>query len=51
VLRAAAAAFVVTTGGTHVVWKRPVDGAGGAISEVIASRVNDIGALLKSRRD
>lgn len=50
VLRTETQAFVTTVMGDLVVWKRPVGGAGGAISEVVASRVNDIGALLKSRR-
>lgn len=50
-IRSATADFVSATGGSMVVWKRPVGGAGGAISEVVASRVADRGALLKSRRN
>lgn len=45
-----AQAFVDTAGGLFVIWRRPVDGAGGSVAEVEAARVNDRVAILRSRR-
>lgn len=49
-----AAANVLTTGDFEqqlVVWSRPVGGAGGVAAPVIGSRVPDLAAVLRSRRD
>jgi len=51
VIRNAASALVAAMDPIFVVWRRPVAGAGGSVAPVLASRVNDIGAVLKSRRD
>lgn len=46
----AAAALVVATASDFVIWRRPVDGAGGSLAEVVAARTSDTVAVLKSRR-
>jgi len=51
VLRNAAAALVAAMDPIFVVWRRPVAGAGGSVAPIVGSRVNDIGVVLKSRRD
>lgn len=51
VLRNAAAALVSAMDPIFVVWRRPVAGAGGSVAPIVGSRVNDIGVVLKSRRD
>lgn len=51
VIRNAAAALAAAVDPLFVVWRRPVAGAGGSVAPIVGSRVNDIGAVLKSRRD
>jgi len=50
VVQTAAALLVSTISPLLVVWRRPVDHAGGAVAEVTAARVNDRVAILRSRR-
>lgn len=51
VVRNAAAALVAAMDPIFCVWRRPVSGAGGSVAPIVGSRVNDIGVVLKSRRD
>jgi hypothetical protein len=48
--QAAAAALVAALSPDLLVWRRPVDGAGGGVSVVTAARVADRVAMLRSRR-
>lgn len=48
--QAAAAALVAALSPDLLVWRRPVDGAGGGVSVVTAARVADRVAILRSRR-
>jgi hypothetical protein len=50
-IRSSAAALVGNAGGNLLVWHRPVAGAGGSSHPVVASRVADKVAVLRSRRD
>jgi hypothetical protein len=49
-VQTAAAALVTALSPDLLVWRRPVDGAGGGISVVTAARVADRVAILRSRR-
>lgn len=46
----AAATLVTNTSPLLVIWRRPVAGAGGSVAPVVAARVADRVAILKSRR-
>jgi len=46
----AAAAFVTASAGAHVIWTRPVNGAGGGFSSVTGSSIPDKISTLRSRR-
>lgn len=47
---AAAAAFVAATAGEFVIWTRPIGGAGGKVSEVVAGTMPAVTTSLRSRR-
>ena len=50
-LRIAAATLISDGAAEQVVWSRPVAGAGGAIADITDTRVPDLAAVLRSRRD
>ena len=50
-LATAAEAMRTASGPTFGVWSRPIDGAGGLWGPAISSRVPDLAAVLRSRRD
>lgn len=49
-IQTAANALVTAVSAIFVIWRRPVDGAGGSVAPVTAARVNDRVAMLRSRR-
>lgn len=51
ILQNAASAFVAASAVDFVVWKRPVDGAGGVAVAVTSAIVPDKAVVLRSRRD
>jgi len=49
-IQSAASALVTAQSTNFVIWRRPVDSAGGSLAPVVAAKVNDRVAVLRSRR-